>query len=277
MKLPALLTQLYCEPALITADGHASIRQVIASRLGLSFEDGSQPVAREPGTGACGEKVEVEQMEIKDGIAYIPINGAIGQKLSPFERGEGAVDVLDVANEIATAEADKEVRAIWFDFDSPGGMVSGTPELADKIRAMKKPKYAFTNSLVASAAYWLASATDAIFATPTASIGSIGVFLPVVDSTGFLKQRGIHVELIKAGRYKGMGFPGTPLSDEQRQHLQARIDGIYQMFTGAVTKNRPMASDPETFQGQTFLAAEAQSRGLIDFVVSDRAEALASI
>lgn len=268
MKLADLLTQLYSEPALITPEAHASIRQIIEARLGISDS------ARQPGQGVCGEEVEVEQMEIRDGIAHIPINGAIGQKLTPFERGEGAVDVLDVANEIDEAEDNADVRAILFDIDSPGGMVLGTPELADKIKAMRKPKYAFTDGLMASAAYWIGSSADAIFSTPTASIGSIGVYVPVIDSTGWHAQRGIKVDLIKAGRYKGAGYPGTALTDSQREHLQARVNQIYGMFTGAVKARRPMAQDTETFQGQTFLAAEALSRGLVDFIVPNKAAVL---
>jgi signal peptide peptidase SppA len=266
MKLEALIRAIYSDPALITPEAHASIRALIESRLGLETEE-----IRAPGKGGmCGEKVEVEQIEIKDGVAYIPINGAIGQKLDPFDRGEGAVDVLDLANEIDIAEASDKVHSILFDIDSPGGMVTGTPELAAKISAIQKPAMAFTNGMIASAAYWLASGVRRIFATPTASIGSIGVYLPIMDTTGFYAARGVKVELIKAGKLKGMGYPGTTLTESQREFLQDRVNKIYSMFTTAVKANRGnIASD--TMQGQVFLADEAKDRGLIDEIVPNRA------
>ena len=101
MKLQHLIQQIWYEPSLITGDGHASIRQLVEHRFGeaAAFE------IREPGQGICGAKVEVEEMEIIDGIAHIPIGGAIGQKLKPFQRGEGAVDVLEVTEELDLAEA----------------------------------------------------------------------------------------------------------------------------------------------------------------------------
>lgn len=204
---------------------------------------------------------------------HIPINGAIGQKLSPFQRGDGAVDVMDISAELDQAEQDETVQAILLDIDSPGGMVLGTPELADKINRVKKPVYAFTNGMIASAAYWIAASADQIFATPTASIGGIGVYIPWVDQTKAYEMQGLSVELIKAGKLKGMGFPGTSLTNVQRDHLQSRVDSIYSMFTSHV---RAMRGDvaKSTMQGQTFMAQEANKLGLVDLVVRDKAQAI---
>jgi signal peptide peptidase SppA len=270
MKLQYLIQQVYHEPSLITPDAHASIRQLLESRLGdaESFE------ARAPGKGMCGEKIAVEQMEIIEGIAHIPIGGVVGQKLSPFERGDGAVDVMDVMDELDQAEADPKVTAALLDIDSPGGMVMGTPELGNRIKEFReqKPIMAFSNGMIASAAYWIASSTTAIWTTQSAQIGSIGVYLPVVDYTGYYEQKGIKVELIKAGKLKGIGFPGTKLSAAGREHLQERINEIYQMFTGHVRAMRGQPIADETMQGQTFLAGEAVKRGLVDGIVRDKGD-----
>lgn len=266
MKLQHLIQQVYYEPSIITPQAHASIRQLLESRLGQAAAD---PPSREPGRGFCGEHVEVEQMEIIDGIAHIPIGGAIGQKLTGFERGEGAVDVAEIAREIDFAESSDQVEAVIFDIDSPGGMVSGTPELADKIAAMEKTAFTFSNGMIASAAYWLASATDGIFTTKTAATGSIGVYLPVMDVSRRFEAEGVKVELIKAGKLKGLGFPGTAMTEEGRDHLQARVNEIYAMFTGFVTDRRGEISS-DTMQGQVFLARESLERGLIDQIVTSK-------
>lgn len=269
MKLQYLIQQIYYEPSLITADAHASIRQLIESRLG---EDAPFQT-REPGKGFCGEKVEVDQMDIIDGVAFIPVGGAIGQKLSPFDRGDGAVDVLDVIDELDIAEEDDSVELAFIDMDSPGGMFVGTPELGARIEAFEKPIYCFSRGMIASGGYWAACACDGIFMTRSASAGSIGVYTPVMDATGWYEMKGIKWELIKAGKFKGAGFPGIKLSDAQRELMQARVNQMYQMFTEHVRSMRGDISD-ETMQGQMFLAAEAMDRGLIDGIVKDKWECL---
>jgi signal peptide peptidase SppA len=255
MMIEYLVRKVFHEPSLITPGAHASIRQLLQSKI----ETGE--FIRE-GTDSCGGKVEVPGMVKEGGIAYIPIAGAIGQGMSGFAKGRGAVDVADVSREIEDAMADKDIKSILFEFDSPGGMVSGTPELAGQIRSITKPKYAFTSGMIASAAYWLASACDGIFATESSEIGSIGVYLPFHDLTKAAEMEGVKVDLIKAGTLKGIGYPGTSLMPEQRQHLQERVNDIYQMFTSHVRATRGEHIHENTMQGQTFLAKEALSRGL---------------
>lgn len=273
MKYPHLLRILKEEPLLITPAAHNSILLLLENRMA-----GNEPPQRE--TEYCGDKVALDSMQVIDGIAHIPIGGAIGQKLGNYEKMSGAVDVSDVAKDIAWAEKSADVRGVIFDIDSPGGMVAGTPELADKIAAMEKPKYAFTNGQIASAAYWLAAATDGIFATRTADIGSIGVYIPWADQSERFKEAGVKVELIKSGKYKGMGFPGTSLSDEQKQLLQDRVDMIAEMFYEHVKSNRPGIKS-DSMQGQTFMAQQAKNLGLIDEIVGDlptfRAEMISAL
>jgi signal peptide peptidase SppA len=274
MKLQDLIQQIYYEPSLITPAGHASIRRIVECHLAGTRELFE---AREPGQNICGDKVEVAQMVIDEqGIAHIPIGGAIGKNLTPFDRGRGAVDVNDVSAELRQAEGSSRVRGIILDFDSPGGMVAGTPELAKEIERVKKPIYAFTDGMMASAAYWLGSASDGIFSTLTASVGSIGVYIPWIDQTKAFEMEGLKVELIKAGKLKGMGFPGTELTAEQRAFLQERVDEIYSMFKSHVVAHRPGVKD-ESMQGQTFMGTQAYGRGLVDAIVRDKGEVAALI
>lgn len=274
MKLQQLIQQIYYEPSLITPDAHASIRQLLEHRLGPDETGGRiRPFTREPGKDYCGNEVEVEQMEIIDGIAHIPIGGAIGMDLSPFDRGDGAVDVLDVIEELDEAEESGKVRGILLDIDSPGGMVMGTPELADRVAHVEKPVFAFTRGLMASAAYWIASSADAIFASRSANVGSIGVYLPVMDYRDYFEKQGIKVELIKAGKFKGTGYPGTSLTEETRGQLQERVDSIYGMFKGQVRGMRGDIAE-DVMQGQVFMGEEAHSYGLVDGTVRNKDEVL---
>jgi signal peptide peptidase SppA len=277
VKLQWLIQQVFYEPSLITPEAHASIRQLLQSRLGDEIFSGDEAKQR-TGKDICGKSVELPSMRIIDGIAHIPIGGAIGQKLGAFAKGWGAVDVADVAADLDEAQDDDRVRGAILDMDTPGGMVAGTPELSSRVEEFgrKKPIYAFTDNMIASAGYWLAASTHGIFSTLTASTGSIGVYVPFYDYTKAYEAEGVKVELIKAGTLKGMGFPGTSLSAEQRAHLQARVDGIYSMFTGHVTSHRSKI-EKETMQGQTFMGPDAYKRGLIDAIVKSKADVAALI
>lgn len=278
MTFAQLIQAVYHEPALITPAGHASIRQLLESRFGETLDQ--QLAERKPGTDFCGQKVEVAQPFVdQSGIAHIPIGGALGQDLKPFERGNGAVDTLDIRAELAEYASDTRVRGALLDIDSPGGMVLGTPETAEAVRefAARKPIHAFTRGMMASAAYWIGSAATGVWATPSASVGSIGVVLPFLDQSRRLADAGVKVDVIKAGKYKGIGIPGTALSDDQREHLTQRVAAIHESFKTAVRTNRAAwgAIADSTMEGQTFMGTEAARLGLIDAVVKDKREVLA--
>jgi signal peptide peptidase SppA len=279
MKLQYLIQQVYHEPALITPAAHASIRQLLESRL----LDNAELLQMEPDQAAqrvatvCGEKVKLPSMAVDDnGVAHIPIAGVIGYKLGDFARWAGAVDVRDVMADIAEVENDSGVRGALFDMDTPGGMVAGTPELAAAIADMTKPKYGFTDGKIASAGYWLAASMDGVFCTYSAEVGGIGVYTALLDSSARMKAAGLSVDVIKSGKYKGMGTPGTSLTDDQRDLIQQRIDMLGEMFRTHVAANRPGIKRAD-MQGQMFLAPQALERGLIDAVVKNKAEVVALI
>jgi signal peptide peptidase SppA len=266
MNPARLLSRLYAEPWLITSAGHAAVSALVERHLL------GEPLAAREGVGPCGEEVELEQMEIADGIARIPIGGVLGMKLSPMQKGGGAVDVLDVTKELREAADNPEVHSILLEIDSPGGMAAGIPELADRIRAEAKPIYAFTQGEAASAAYWLASASDAILATRSAEVGSVGIYVPFADQSRRFHQAGVEVDVIRSGRFKGMGLPGTSLSQEQRAELQRRVDQLGAQFRAHVVEHR--GAEMADLQGQMFAGREAVEKQLADLVVPDLQAAL---
>ena len=266
MKYHQIIAALTEEPLLITPAAHASLIKLFEEHRQLSAEEFQ---AKREGTDLCGEAVDVDQMEVRDGIAHIPIGGPMGRGFGSFEKGAGAVDVDDVIDELDQAEEDSKVRAAILIIDSPGGMVSGTPELADRVAAFDKPVYAFTSGMMCSAAYWVGCAADMLFATKSADIGSIGVFTAFLDVSERYKTAGARVELITSGKYKGAGLPGTSLTPDQRENMQARINHLASLFHGHVQGCRPDVRI-EDMQGQVFNASLALSKGLIDQIVQGK-------
>lgn len=266
MKYHQIIAALTEEPLLITPAAHSSLLKLFEEHRVLPAAEFQ---AKREGVDYCGEAVELEQMEIIDGIAHIPIGGPIGKGLGKFEKGAGAVDVDDIEDDLDNAEEDGMVRGIILDFDSPGGMVSGVPELADRIAAVEKPIYCFSSGMICSAAYWLGCSADALFVTKSADIGAIGVYAPMADTSEAWKARGVKIEVFSSGKYKGLGVPGTSLTKDHREFMQARVMEIAQMFYDHVRENRP-DSQLEDMQGQLFKGQAAQSRGLVDEVVRSK-------
>lgn len=207
-------------------------------------------------------------------VAVLPVRGVIGAGLSDFDADTGGFDLDDLGEWLDEAEADAAVSAVFMDFDTPGGTVSGVAEAAERIRSFSKPVVAFVGASCCSAGYWLASAAHRVLATPSAQVGSIGVYIALPDYSALYEANGIRVDVIKAGELKAAGVPGTALSDAQREDLQNRVNAIHAEFKAAVSARRSLAS-ADSMRGQSFSGREAAARGLVTGLVSSRREALA--
>lgn len=192
------------------------------------------------------------------GVAVIPVQGPITKGESLFSLLFGGASLEGIVRMAAEAADDPDVSTIVLDVDSPGGAVFGVYEAAEAIAAInkRKPVVAYTEGLMASAAYWLASAAGRIVASPSAEVGGIGVYVVHLDESEALAKAGIQPTLIRAGEHKAEGLPEFPLSAEAKQALQARVDSKYRLFTRSVSKGRSAAKgmtiSVETVRGETF-------------------------
>jgi signal peptide peptidase SppA len=210
----------------------------------------------------------------EDGTGVIPIAGVIGKGLSPIEKMTGAVDVNAIADAIDEFSANPQVTRIAFQVSSPGGTVTGIEELANKVRNISKPTMAYTDSEMASAAYWIASAADKVVASPSSTVGSIGVYMTIADMTEMAKAQGIKMVVIKSGKFKGAGIPGTSLSEEQVANLQQGVDEIHADFKAAVLQTRKLVK-AEDMEGQVFSGKQAAQRNLVTGLADSFSEAVA--
>lgn len=203
-------------------------------------------------------------MSVADGVATINITGPLLPTADEWDRLMlGATSLDEVRATVESAAADPSVRSIVLNIDSPGGTVRGTPEAADAIyEATKvKPVHAHTSGTMASAAYWLGSQANSVTMTRSASVGSIGVMVPHIDQSKRAEMLGVKVELFTTGKFKAAGFPGTSLTESQRELIQERIDQVFDEFKSAVTR-QGRKIPAEAMQGQTFYGPQAESLGL---------------
>lgn len=217
-----------------------------------------------------GNDEDTPPYEKTQGLATINIQGTILRQVSPRQKAVAAICGVnlcsseEVMSALKQAVADPAVHTILLNIDSPGGTVNGTPELAQAVRAAAREKhvYTFTAGQCCSAAYWIASQTDVIYAAPSAVVGSIGVILPVVDSSALYDRCGLKMEVFAAGKYKSTGLDGTSLTDEQRERLTQQVNATWARFKHAVTRRRPI--DEADMEGQSFYGVDARDKKIVD-------------
>lgn len=205
----------------------------------------------------------------KDKIVVLPIHGTIVQKEGIVTKYLGGTSTETFGAWVDYFANEPTVSRIIIDINSGGGSVYGVKELADKIYKAreKKPIVAVCNSLMASAAYWIGSAADKIYCTPSGEAGSIGVILLHSDFSEYEKRLGVKTTIIKAGKHKGEGNPFEPLSDETKDYLQKNVDDYYAMFTADIAKNRSTTKADVISnygEGRVLTAKDALSIGMID-------------
>jgi signal peptide peptidase SppA len=252
-KRPLLISPSQAEAYLArTAD--------VAMPLGAKLSDMGDMIA-----AIFGAKETIEKFPP---YAIIPVKGCIGKGLAELEALCGACDVETVEEMLEDAERDPSITTIILDVDSPGGTSVGVPELANRIRNCSKDVISFTDGEACSAAYWIASqANKAFYATPSSTVGSIGVYICFTNSEKLYESEGLRQELFKAGKYKGLGIEGLGLSPDQRDLLQAEVDDIHADFKAAVTSVREFVSD-DAMQGQCFSGKRAAEAGLVTSLVN---------
>jgi len=217
-------------------------------------------------------------LSVEDGVGVVAIGGPMIRRPDPISQFLfNATDTEELTAAVREAASRPDIEAIFLDIDSPGGTVTGTPELAQAVAdaGKQKPVYAFSSGLMCSAAYWVASQAQAIYVTPSARVGSIGVIQPIIDDSEAFKNAGLKMEVFAAGKFKSIGVPGAPLTDSQRECIQSNIAETAADFHDAVLA-RGRKIPPEAMEGQDFSGKQAQRMNLAG-VVRDRADAMSRL
>jgi ClpP class serine protease len=255
-------------PWAITEDG---LRLVLAVASRATLFPDAIPAALQAREGRPLDNTRT--VDIRDGVARIPVTGALvryGDWMADLS-GAASYDVL--ALDLRAALDNPEVHAVVLDVDSPGGEVNGCGELAQFL-ATARPADGRDVSIVAyvshqacSAAYWLASACDEIVAVDTAIVGSLGVCMSYIDTSAADAAMGVRaIEFISSQTPRKNIDPAT---DAGRADVQATVDALASVFLARVGSYRLGITDPfEVAQrlgaGGVFVGASAVAVGLAD-------------
>jgi len=207
---------------------------------------------------------------VENNIAIIPIMGTLVNRSFGLNSLSGLTTYASIREQFNAALADKSVKQILLDINSPGGEVSGLFDLVDELyKNDTKPLTAYVNESAFSAAYAIASAADKIYLSRTAGVGSIGIIAIHADESERDKKAGVTYTAIYAGTRKNDLNPHAPLTKEAREVLQTRIDTTYDLFVKTVARNRGLSiKDITGTEAGTFFGDDAVTSGLADKVIT---------
>jgi ClpP class serine protease len=174
---------------------------------------------------------------IKPGVYKLDIEGALIPRASGFDAMCGMMGSNQIVELLSTIHTLPNISALVLSISSPGGTVTGTPELAHAISELPSlgvNTIAYVDEMACSAAYWIASSCETIVASPTAMLGSIGVRMTRVET----KESKVKKHHFSAGGQKLWGDPSTELSMEEASHYQTLVDNCYSMFVEGVLDGR---------------------------------------
>lgn len=208
----------------------------------------------------------------KDFIAVLHIEGTI-------EDSNTTYDQAYIINTIRDLSYNENNIGILLYINSPGGGVYQADEVYNELLEYKKKfdkygntKSVFTymDSLAASGGYYIACASDLIYANRNTLTGSIGVIAgQSIDLTELMEKYGVKITTITAGKNKNMFSINEPVTKEQKEIMQSIADECYDQFTEIVSTSRGI--DLETVRnladGRIFTAKQALENDLIDAIM----------
>ncbi len=208
--------------------------------------------------------------EGSDKILLIDISGALSTSQESGIFSEPSLPAR-LKEELTNAEKDEHIKAIILRINSPGGTVTSSDIVYHELQEFKRkrnvPIITSIMDIGASGGYYVAMASDYIFAHPSTITGSIGVIMLTLNAEGLLEKVGIQPAAIVSGPNKSMGSPFRAMKADERAIFQDVIDRLYGRFLAVVQEGRPnltAAKIRDLADGRIYTADLAKTEGLID-------------
>lgn len=170
---------------------------------------------------------------------------------------------------IRKVRLDKNIKAIVFRVNSPGGSALASEEIWREISLAKKAKPVVVSfgDVAASGGYYISCDADSIFAQPNTITGSIGVFGIIPNMKKFFNDKlGVTFDGVKTGPFADMPSASRPLNAAEKQFVQNSIDTIYTTFKSRVAQGRKLSLQivDSIAQGRVWTGQRALQIGLVD-------------
>jgi protease-4 len=187
---------------------------------------------------------------------------------NPFTDSE-IMGAESVSAALRAAAADRDVEAIVFRVDSPGGSYVGSDTIWREVgnaRREGKPVVVSMGNLAGSGGYFVALSADKIVAQPGTITGSIGVLGGKMVAAGLFEKIGLSFDEVHAGEHALFWDPNRDFSATERARFEAWLDRVYDDFTRKVAQGRRLPRERvlEIARGRIWSGEDAKSLGLID-------------
>tara|TARA_B100001093_G_scaffold505422_1_gene562753 strand:- start:291 stop:2048 length:1758 start_codon:yes stop_codon:yes gene_type:complete len=201
----------------------------------------------------------------KEKVAVIYAQGEI-------KSGEGSETVIGserISKAIRKARKDEKVKAIVLRVNSPGGSALASDVIwrEMKLANEEKPVVVSMGDVAASGGYYIACASDKIYASPNTITGSIGVFgmMPNIEEL-MTDKIGITFDNVKTNKFADLGSVNRPLTQEEYDIIQKGVVDVYNTFTSKVAEDRDMSQEnvDDIGQGRVWSGSNAMDINLID-------------
>ena len=193
-----------------------------------------------------------------------------GDKIAVVELEGVILTPKDLVEQLKKYADDGSIKAIIIHVNSPGGGAAASEEIYREVKRIRDEKkkriVADIETVGASGAYYVSSATNKIFANNASIVGSIGVIAQWVNYEELLKWAKLKDITLKAGEFKDTGSPTRDMTPEERSYMQGLIDDMHGQFIHAVAEGRHMKEDDIRFiaNGKVWTGEQALPLKLVD-------------
>lgn len=173
-----------------------------------------------------------------------------------------------VIRDLRKLKDDKNVKAVVFRVNSPGGSAFGSEQIwyaLEELKA-KKPVVVSMGNYAASGGYYISCGADYIVAEPTTLTGSIGIFGMIPNVENLTKKIGIKFDVVKTNKFSDFGTPGRALNNDEKALMQMMVNEGYDLFLTrcAEGRNIPKEDLAKIAEGRVWDGKTAKELGLVD-------------
>lgn len=206
--------------------------------------------------------------------------GGFGDKIGIVDLDGVIIDPSEVVDDLRKFADDDSIKAIIIHVNSPGGGVAASEEIYREVKRIRDEKHkrivASIQTVGASGAYYVSSATNKIYADNGSVVGSIGVIAEWVNYGDLMRWAKLKPEILKVGEFKDTGDPTRELTPAERQYMQGLIDNMYGQFVQAVADGRhaKVSEVKSIADGRVWTGEQAMGLHLIDQIGDFRSAVL---
>jgi len=207
-------------------------------------------------------------------IVVVPLNGMIvPDREDYFFMPHNEITPNGVRRALTFLQNEKDLGAVVFDLNSPGGSAATSEEIYQMLLSFKAKKNVpiifYINNIGASGGYYIAQSADQIIVNPNGVVGSVGVLSVFVRADKLLKNKlDLDFVTIKTGKFKDFGSPLREMSKEEIAYWTQMMDIYFGHFINVVATGRKMPAQKvrEFADGRVFAPTVALDKKMIDGV-----------